>query len=478
MATSGAGDMVLRVGSVAILARLLTPEHFGLVGMVTAIASIAAQISHMGLSAATVQRHDITHRQVSNLFWINTGFGAVLTLILCGLAPLIAAYYREPRLLPITLTLAFSFLFGGLTVQHVALLDRQMKQAHSALIRLGASALSSAAAIYLAYAGFTYWALVWQELLRVVLIVIGIWIFCPWIPSLPDRRTDVRGLLQFGTNLTLAQLLYAAVGSLDRLLLGRMHGPESVGIFRQAQQLIMVPIDQLNTPVQSVAQPGLSILQKDPDRYRMYYRKIVHVISFVTMPLAAFAAVYAEEISLIVLGAKWSETVPLFRIFAFAAFIRPVLSTSGIILVTLGRSGLLLRLALYRCLGLVAAMLVGVHWGAAGMALAHVGTTLAFAWPNLYFGFRDSPVRMRDFFSALACPAIAAAGQGAILLGFHSLWPHLPLAWGLGCGLGLGIITYGLLSLVLPGSREELQSLSKDVTEAVFRRRKSAAAAH
>ena len=139
VAAGAAADFVVRLASVSILARLLVPEHFGLVAMVTAITAIAAQVSQLGLSAATVQRSEINHGQVSNLFWINVGAGVFLCAAISSLAPWIAAFYNDPRLVPLTVAVSTSFLWGGLTVQHEALLARQMKLSRSVLARLSAT---------------------------------------------------------------------------------------------------------------------------------------------------------------------------------------------------------------------------------------------------------------------------------------------------------------------------------------------------
>ena len=286
--TFGAGgEMVVRFVSIVILARLLVPEDFGLIGIVTALTAIAGMFSGLGLSTATVQRHEINHRQVTNLFWINLAIGVTLTAAFCMLAPLIAAFYEDPRLTPIILVMSTTFMWGSCTVQHEALLIRQMQQTRTASIRFAASVVSVAVAIALAATDFGYWALVWQEVGRAFLVAVGVWMLCAWRPGLPYRRESVRSFVRFGVELTLTHFLYVVATNVDRLIVGKLFGASALGLYRQAHQLIMVPIEQLNQPIASVAQPGLSILQQDAERYRRYYEKIVFLIGLVTMPVSA-----------------------------------------------------------------------------------------------------------------------------------------------------------------------------------------------
>ena len=150
---AGVIDFVIRMGSTAVLARLILPEHFGLVMMVTAVTSIADQFRDLGLSAATVQRKEITHAEVTNLFWLNFASGLVIALMVCAASPLISLYYKESRLTLITCILATNFIWGGLMAQHQALLTRQLKLGHTSAIRLASSVLSTLLAILLAWLG-------------------------------------------------------------------------------------------------------------------------------------------------------------------------------------------------------------------------------------------------------------------------------------------------------------------------------------
>jgi PST family polysaccharide transporter len=198
-------DFVLRVGSMSILARMLLPEYFGLLTMVMVVTAVVDRLKDLGLTVVTIQRKTITHEEVSTLFWINAAGGLAMALIVAACAYPLALFYQEPRLIPITLAMATTFIWTSLTVQHSALLNRQMKYAHLAAIQISTNALSLAVAIVLAWAGAGYWALIAREALRTLFIAAGVWMCFPWVPSLPSRKARITSMLSFGGDLTVLQ---------------------------------------------------------------------------------------------------------------------------------------------------------------------------------------------------------------------------------------------------------------------------------
>lgn len=469
-AVCGVLDFALRLGSTLVLARLLIPEHFGLLGMVIAVTGIAEQFSSLGLSTATIQTPEITHRQCSNLFWINVVAGGVFGLTVCVAAPLISVFYQDARLVAITLAISTNFLWGGLTVQHEALLNRQMKQGQIAGNRLVASLLSTCVAIGLALADQGYWALVWREITRSFLVAIGVWLLCRWRPGKPTRGTEIGRLLRFGRDMTLTELLIAIISRLDSVLIGKYSGASVLGLYRQAYYLVMLPVEQLNRPIRNVSQPGLSVLQADPERYRRYYQQILFVVTLTTIPLGVFTAIYAREIVLVVLGQQWMGAVVFLQIFGVAAAIRPAVGTSGIVLVTCGHSGRFLLVAVVHSVTLGILMVGGVPWGAQGVAVAHVSTTVLLMIPKLYYSFAGTPVTMGDFFQAVFRPIIAGS---AMALALAALRCVVPLDSAVICvlvGCATAAVVYFAALALLPGGWRQLNTLAHDVLTAMRRR--------
>jgi PST family polysaccharide transporter len=215
-----AANFVLKLGSTAVLARLLTPADFGLIAMVTAVTGFVEMFKEAGLSMATIQRAEINHRQISTLFWINLGLSILLMFVVVGLAPAVAWFYGEPQLLWITIALGAMFPLGGLTIQHVALLRRQMRFGTLVSIDVTSNAVGIAAAITAAAFGARYWALVIMMAASGAANAALVWITCPWVPGLPKRGAGVRPMLAFGGNLTGFAFINYWARSADNVLIG------------------------------------------------------------------------------------------------------------------------------------------------------------------------------------------------------------------------------------------------------------------
>ena len=463
-------DFILRMATSVILARILVPEDFGLVAMVYAVTGMIDGVRDLGLSTATVQRHGITHEQVSNLFWINVSAGILFFLFFSVASYGIANFYNEPKLIAITVAISTTFIMSGLTVQHEALLSRQIKQGQIMVIRLSADLASMLLAIMFAVGGYEYWALVFREIIRSLLIVSGFWICCPWLPGLPSKNAGIRELLRFGRDISATHLLIGMISRVDGLIVGKYFGANSVGLYRQAYNLMMVPIDQLNGPILSVAQPGLSRLQSEPERYRRYYQKILFFITAATIPIGIITAVFSKEITILLLGEKWINASDFLRIFAVAAALRPAIGTSAIVLITCGKSTRYLLLAAAHSVALLIFMLAGIKWGAVGVACAHVGTTVVLMVPKLYYSFLGTPISFRVFFQTTRSPTIAGIIMASFLMACLSfkLLSEVGLSYIIFSGVGL--IIYIAILFLRGDSREYIIVFYRDIAFSLWKK--------
>ena len=397
-------SLILRTGPMLILARLLMPEHFGLIGMVTAITAIAGRLNDLGLSIVTVQQHKITHQQVSALFWIDLGFGTLLMLIISMSAWVIAGFFGDDRLVGITIAISSTFFFVGLTVQHEALLRRQMRFGELARIQMVSDGLSLALAIGLAWQGFEYWSLVWKEVARSTFVAAGTWCTCRWWPSLPARATGLGRMLRVGRDISGFNLVTFLSLNLDGILLGKFWGAGPLGFYRQARQMIAMLQGQLHSPVDTVAQPTLSALQNDPARYSKYLGKIVSMLSFAVMPLATYLAIFSEPLVRALLGEKWMASAPIFRLFALAALLWPA-SPRHLVMITCGKTVRNFWYSLMAALLLSLAFIIGTFWGPIGVAAAYTITAYVWLLPSLWYCLRDTPVSIRGIVRAVRIPA-------------------------------------------------------------------------
>jgi PST family polysaccharide transporter len=270
---------LITIAATAVMARLLRPSDYGLIGMVAFFTNFVAMFKDLGLSVATIQKTEVSRDQVSTLFWLNVAFSVGITVLTVALSPLVSWFYGDTRLMAVTIVTAMGFVLGGLTVQHEALLRRQMRFFSLVSIVLVSTVVGYAVGIFLAWRGFSYWSLVFSQLALLLTNTTGVWLVCGWRPGLPKRNSGVRSMIAFGRNFTGFSIINYFSRNLDSLLLGKVWGANELGLYNRAYQLMTLPIDQVNEPVTSVAIPALSRIKDEDQRYRQAYLRMLEKIA-------------------------------------------------------------------------------------------------------------------------------------------------------------------------------------------------------
>ncbi len=460
-------DFAVRLGSVAILARMVSPADFGVVMMAGAAVAVAEQFRDLGLSTTTMQRPDLSAAEVTNLFWINAGAGTLLALLLCATSPLLAALLGDSRLIAVTCALSLTLPVGGLSVQHQALLGRSLRLGRLAAVRVGAGLVATGLAVWLAAHGAGYWALLWREVARAVLLTAGTWVLLPWKPGPPRDLAGIRPHLRFGADVLGSNLLGALAASCDRLILGGFAGPAAVGVYRQAAQVVATPTDQLLGPLYQVAQPALSRVQHEPERYRRAFGRLLTLVSLATMPVSLFLAVFAEEATLVLLGPAWNEAVPVVRILCIAALFRQAVGSTALILLTRGEARACLRLAALNQLLLVPACLIGARTGPTGVAVAEVAVAVLMIAPRLRSACTTSPIGLQLVLATLFRPFVASALMTVALLTFLPALAPLGAPARLVVAAALATTAFAAAWLLLPGGRATAAELFGELRSAL-----------
>src|SRR2546422_2788931 len=338
-----------------------------------------------------------------------------------------------------------------------------MKYAAIGGIQIGATVISVGIAIILAVEGYGYWALVWREVLRNVFIALGAWMWCPWTPCVPRKHLNIDHLIRFGRDITGFNIIVFLAANFDQILIGKVFGAAQLGIYRQAYQLIYWPIMQLLVPVSRVAEATLSFLQDDAERYRTCFSKLLTAVNFITMPLTLFSVVYSQQIVLVVLGEKWIEAAPIFRILAIAAFIAPASDSTGFLLVTCGKTKRYLNLGLVTGIILLLCFGIGIVWGALGVAYGYVVAAYTLLVLRLYYSFEGTPVSVRGFWEAIEKPLLASFVMMIGLVIFNKLIiisnPLLLLV----TALPVATVTYLLAWMMMPGGKGNLREVIYDL---------------
>jgi O-antigen/teichoic acid export membrane protein len=443
-----AAAFLLQMASTVVLARLLSPGDFGLQGMVFALTGLLNLFRDAGLGVASVQRNALTHEQASTLFWINVVVGAGLALVAALVAPVLAAFYREPRLTLMTLASATAFVFSGLAVQHRALLSRAMRFVTIAKIDLMSLGASTGVGIGMALGGFGYWSLVGMAVSGPLAGAAAVWIVMPWRPGWPGRTAGLRSMLHMGGTVTLNSLVVYMAYNTEKILLGRFWGIEALGIYGRAFQLASLPVQQINGSMSAVAFPALSRVQGDSERLYRSFLKGYSVVLSMTVPVAIIYALFAEEIVGVLLGPRWHSAAPVLRLLSPTVLALAIINPFGWLLQATGRAGRSLSIALLIAPTVIVGIAVGLGHGIAGVALGYSTAMVLLIAPVVAWAMRGTGMAAGDYWRSIA-PALVsgvAAGLAGWILkrGLDDALAPMPLLIA-GVSLCLGVYAWVLL---------------------------------
>lgn len=420
---SRAVQFALRIAGVVVMARLVSPDDYGLYLMATSFTLFLTMFSDMGLAKATVQRREINHEQISTLFWINAGAGGLFSLLMLAAAPVLAWFYGEPRLVPLSMALGLTFALSGLAVQHGALLQRQMRFMTLEMIAFAAQVVGAVVMYSSAWLGAAYWAL---ALNIIVIRLVETALTCGlagWRPGWPRRGTGVRGMIAFGGHLSGANFVNYFNRNLDNILIGLYWGPQILGIYSKAYGLLKQPLSQIGNPTSSVIVPALSRLQGEPLRYRAYFVKAMGAVVFLTSPMVVFTGVETRELILVLLGPRWLDVVPLFKALAPAALLGIVHVFAGWLYQSLGRTDRMFKSGTAVLGVMIIAFVAGLPWGGLGVAAAYSVAYTLIVLPMLAYAVRGTPLTLTDIGSAVWRPVLFSVSSGAATLWFKSAVP-------------------------------------------------------
>jgi O-antigen/teichoic acid export membrane protein len=420
--TSQAIQFFLSVLSTMILARLLTPDDYGLVGMVMAITGFAAMFKNAGLSMATIQSEQITPAQISNLFWINAGISLALGIGLMAFAPWIARFYGRAELVGITIALSLTFVISGLTIQHQALLYRHMRFGALANIVIIPQVIGLGISIVLAWWGWRYWALVSASLVNTTASTLLTLYFCPWLPQWFQRGSGTVRMLTFGGHLTVTNIANYLASNMDNVLIGKFIGADGLGLYSRAYQLFMMPITYIRAPIANTILPGLCSLRNQPDRFANYYLKAVSILGTVTIPLSLYCVVEADFLIRTFLGERWLDAVPVFRMLAIAAVIHPLNGMQPLLLMSMGHSAKTMWWGIYNAVICICAFGLGIPFGIQGVAVCFAIAVYVLGITSGFYCFRETPVTISQFYAMLVPPFLTSVLAVLGLIGTKSLW--------------------------------------------------------
>jgi O-antigen/teichoic acid export membrane protein len=399
LAVRGAGVTLLSQGVVfaiqliatIVLARLLTPADFGVVTMVTTFSLLLVSFGLNGYTEAVIQREEMTNALAGNLFWINAAVGLLMAAGFAAAGSMMARFYHDQRVTHVAVGISLTILISSASVVHLALLKRALRFSETSANDVLSGIISMAVMVMLASAGWGYWALVAGIVARSISQSIGAWYLCPWIPGRPRRVVGTASVVRFALNVYGRFTVNYAARNMDNLLVGWRFGPSSLGFYKKAYDLFVLPANQLLSPVGEVALSTLSRLDRESVQYKRYFLNGLSILAFAGMGIGAGLTLEGKDVIHLLLGPRWDESGRIFTFFGPGIGIMLLYNASGLIHLSSGKADRWFRWVLVEFAVTGLFFLLGLRWGPEGVAAAWTASFWILTVPAFWYAGR--PIR-------------------------------------------------------------------------------------
>jgi O-antigen/teichoic acid export membrane protein len=464
---SHAAQLLIGVAGTMVLARMLHPSEFGLYAMVVSIAGFVIAVRDFGLPLAAIQQPQISHGQLSRLFWLNARLSAILCAALAVAAPVVAWFYQQPALRSITWALSAGIFINCLSMLHWGLLRRQMRFATVMWLEIGAMIAGLVAGLTAAELQWGVWSLVLQQVTIHLVQTIGAFTAYPWRPLAPSRdsaaSTDpaLASMTRYGKFVTATRAVTYVSRNLSEVLIGRLHGAFQLGLYDKADQWAILPFQQIYVPMLNVVVSSFSRLQDDVERYRAFFRRALATLFAITFPALALVILDAREAILLLFGAQWTDAAPIFRLLALATVASSVSQAVRWVYLSEGLTQREFRWTLIATPVVVLGISIGVFWGAVGVAWGFAIASAILAYPSVRYAMSGSKLDERDVWHPAWRPALLTLIAAIVVWQLHiyvGFWPRAAIVRIIVDGLTL-LTIYAVGWMVTPRGRAEAREL-------------------
>lgn len=379
---SSGGMQLLNLVIGIFLARLLSPQEYGIVGMLTIFSFLAVNLQDSGFGVALVNIRDIRHDDYNSVFWFNVVVSVTLYAVLFLCAPLIAAFFRQPCLTALSRYVFVGFIFAALGNTPNAMLTRQLMVREKTIVTLLALALSGTVGVVMAFKGFSYWSLATQQLLYNAVVCGGRYWFARWRPTFHFDLAPVRRMFSFSYKVMLTMVLGTLSNNVLTVIFGRLFPPHDVGNYTQANKWNTMAGGLVSGTVAQVAQPVLVRVNDDRDRQRRVFGKMLRFTAFLSFPAMLGLALVAPQFIQVAIGSKWTSCIPLLQILCVSGAFLPLFTVYQHLLLSMGKSNIYMWLNVAQTVLVIASVLACHAWGITVMvaAFATVGILWLLAW--------------------------------------------------------------------------------------------------
>lgn len=350
-----------------VIARILSPSHFGLVGMLTFFTAIATAFLDSGFGQALIRKKSATTVDYSTVFYFNLSVGIVFYIILYFTAPIIADFYKEPLLVPISRTIFLTLVINSFNLIQITILNKQLNFKTTAKANVLTQIIGGIIGIVLAVKGAGVWALVFQTLTYSLTRTTLLWYFSSWRPQLVFSKESFKELFSFGSNLLFSNILTVLFNNIYLLIIGKIFSSTTLGYYTQAKRMQEIPTTNFNAILQNVSYPVLSTIQNKNEQLKAAYRRLVKVVSFINLPMMIFLIIVAKPFFLFFFTSKWAASIEYFQILCFIGILYPLNSINVNVIKVKGRSDLYLYLDIVKKVLIAVSILLTYKYGIKAM---------------------------------------------------------------------------------------------------------------
>lgn len=423
-------NFILSIGSVVILARLLSPADFGVVTMVTTFGLLFRSFGFIGFTELIVQQDGLTDSLTSNLFWIELGVGGILTLVFASSGSLMALFYHNRSVAHVAVGMSPMIIFGCLGWIHLGLLQRAMHFKATALINFAAQLVYVIVSIALAMAGWHYWALVWGTVAHSATTATGAWLVCRWIPSWPRRASGTRAGLKFAVSVYSHYAFNYLTRNTDNLLVGWRFGAGMLGFYKKAYDLFVLPESQLLAPLSNVVVGTLSRIRDDREQFQRVFLAAISVLALVGMGIGADFALVGKDIIRLLLGPGWDEAGRIFALFGPGIGAMLLYETHGWIHLSIGRPERWFFWGLIEFSCTASMFLLALRWGPSGIAFAWTASFFLLMFPGFWYAGRPIGLGLGSIMTVIWKSFLASVVAGCATALIVRSMPHLAMTFG------------------------------------------------
>jgi len=368
-----------------VIARLLGPTEFGLIGMISVFIAIGTSLVDSGLSSSLIRTQDANDTDFSTVFYLNLGMSFVVYLSLFLSAPYIALFYSQPILTDIIRLYCFSFIIAAFSSIQLAILDKEMQFRKMMLYNIPGVLIGVSVGIALGYLGYGVWSIVWMYLTIQIIQSLVLWSFSKWKPTRTFSKEKMKYHYGFGYKLMLSGLLDTVFKNIYNILIGKFFSVKSLGFYERANTFNEYPVSILTSIIARVSYPLMAKMQMEKERLAAVYKQLLQFTFFITAPLMLGAAAIAKPLFLLVLGTQWLPAVPFFKIICLASMLYPIHAFNINVLKVSGRSDLFLKLEIVKKIIVVISILIAFQFGIYGLVWSSVVTSFLSLIINTHY---------------------------------------------------------------------------------------------